>query len=95
MAGCGRMCQLARGTGSCRCLHWLTLDDGLQASTPSRTIGHLPPFDDSGKQPSERLLHFRTCLKASAHNSAITDAGLCSLIGRQSAAYLPFSLLNG
>jgi hypothetical protein len=51
--------------------------------------GHLPPFDDSGKQPSERLLHFRTCLKASAHNSAEADIQSANQAGQECAAHLP------
>ena len=37
-------------------------------------IGQLPPFDDSGKQPSERLLYFEICLRANSHNSALCGA---------------------
>jgi len=36
-------------------------------------FGHLPPLDDSGKQPSERPLYIGTCRKANSHNSAIAD----------------------
>jgi hypothetical protein len=35
------------------------------------TAGQLAPFDDSGKQSSERLLHSETCRKTNSHNSAI------------------------
>jgi hypothetical protein len=33
-------------------------------------FGQLLSFDDSGKQPSERLLYFASCQRANAHNSA-------------------------
>jgi hypothetical protein len=32
-------------------------------------VGQLLSFDDSGKQPSERLLYFVSCQRANAHNS--------------------------
>jgi len=32
--------------------------------------GQLPPFDDTGKQSTERLLHSETCMKTNSHNSA-------------------------
>lgn len=37
--------------------------------------GQLPPFDDSGKLSSERLLHSETCRKTNSHNSAIAADG--------------------
>jgi len=40
-----------------------------------RTIGQLLSFDDSGKQPSERLLYFASCHRANAHNSARAAVG--------------------
>jgi len=36
-----------------------------------RAVGQLPPFDDSGKQSSEGLLHSETCRKTNSQNSAI------------------------
>jgi hypothetical protein len=42
---------------------------------PSAT-GQLLSFDDSGKQPSERLLYFASCQRANAHNSAKADGEL-------------------
>jgi len=44
------------------------------ATTPRRPLGQVGqelPFDDSGKQPTERLLCFGTCRKANSHISAI------------------------
>lgn len=37
---------------------------------PLGGIGQVPPFNDPGKQPSERLLHPRTCRKGNSPNSA-------------------------
>ena len=33
-------------------------------------VGQLLSFDDSGKQPFERLLYLASCQRANAHNSA-------------------------
>jgi hypothetical protein len=45
-------------------------------------LGQLPPFDDSSKQSSERLLHSETCLKTDPHNSATAAGGIRAKVVR-------------
>lgn len=42
-------------------------------------LGQLLLLDDSGKQPSGRLLYLGTCRKVNSHNSAIAAVGGCSI----------------
>ncbi len=42
----------------------------LTATGSTSVPGQLPPFDDYGKRPSERLLYLGTCRIAKSHDSA-------------------------
>ncbi len=52
---------------------------GFLAQGHTHPIGQLLPLNDSGKQPSERLLRPGTCRRTNSHNSAITVVGACSV----------------
>lgn len=65
-----------------RQLPWLMLDDCLQASTPSHTIGHLLPLVISPNRRLGRPQHSVTCHWAESHYSAIAAVGLSHLFGR-------------
>jgi hypothetical protein len=62
--------------------------EGLLPKVDSTGSGQLRSFDDSGKQPSERLLYFASCQRANAHNSAEDDVGATGP-GAAGTAFLP------